>query len=165
VPRVDPNNAFKDQYILSIVVFSRRDVNFTMDDLNERVVSVEDFYAAGVGGGDLRLRGGSAEQLALKSGDWLMLMANLTVGSAGPPTIPYTPYFRWYRVVETDNEPEFSGGVWYRDATLQGPDWPVWTSSPTAAPTATNTRAALIANVFAVYERTIRLETSSLWSY
>jgi len=138
------------------------------------------FHGDGYGGGDVTLEAATSEDLELNSGDWVMLMQNLKT------TAPYTPMFRWYRVAETE-VPYWDGtqylegrpidrtlpgnsarpGAFERDTTLIGSDWP-WTSTADRIPDASGsplpvTFATLVTGVVAVYEKTIRLETSSLW--
>jgi hypothetical protein len=63
------------------------------------------------------------------------------------------PTYRWYRVVDVS---EVAGsGPFTRDVTLFGPDWHI---------AAASTEATLLNNIVAVYEKTIRLETSGLWT-
>lgn len=145
-----------DMYVLSIVVFYRRDMSMAVSygpgpqepPDSERVVDVAQFYGSGYAGGDVRLQTTSptrpSKDLDVKQGEWLMLSA-----LSGT-----TPVFRWFRVVSTDSGP-LGSGPYTRDVTLQGPDWnPNWTSN----------QATLLNGVVAVYEKTIRLETSGIWT-
>lgn len=152
VPRIDASQDSKDLYILSIVVFHRRDASYAMNATNERVVSVRDFTGAGFAGGDVVLQSSTIESLDVKAGDWLMLMGNLTT---------VTPFFRWYRVLDASSEAEenTSTNLYEREVALQGSDWPTNLAGGGVA------QAALISNVVAVYERTIRLESTSLWTW
>ncbi len=209
-PKIDNNGVFKDTYMLSIVIFNRRDVaslgrgQTMFEDLNadgiadvgeeptynERLTwiigpsanpdATPQFHGDGYGGGDVTLEATTADELELKSGDWVMLMQNLR------STSPYSPMFRWYRVAETDG-PYWDGtqflegrpidraiagnadrpGNYERDATLIGADWP-WLSTADRLRDGSGgqvpvTYATLVTGVVAVYEKTIRLETSSLW--
>lgn len=166
VPKLDQMGNLTSEYILSIVVFSRRiiDPALTNEDLaKERVVVVSDFYSGepAVGGGDLQLatRRNNAADLELRSGDWVMLS-----GMKPRPGLP-TPIqvHRWFRVVNAGEEPILgSPGVWVRDVTLVGPDWDeqqLIQITPQAKTQVTIARGAV-----AVFEKTIRLETSSLWT-
>jgi hypothetical protein len=153
-PKLDANGSFRDVYLLSVIVFHKRDYSMEMDTINERVVDVVD-----VTGNEVLLESSTLEDLDITSGDWLMLMTNLGSktfpGNASATTYPY---FKWYRVVETESQAtdtSGSGTTWQRYATLQGPEWP---SSGGLV-----TEAALISNVVAVYEKTIRLESSGLY--
>ncbi|MBP86558.1 MAG: hypothetical protein CMJ64_07575 [Planctomycetaceae bacterium] len=172
-PKIDATGSFKDLYLLSIVVFNRRDPAFFLyEDLNtdgqynageprnERIVDVSNMYASGFGGGEIELRSPNAIDLDTKAGDWLMLTKFLT---------PTTPMFRWYRVVEAEEELRDSAtppnnppsvSPFFQDVTLQGGDWPP--DPPGVSPPLT--KAVLIKGVVAVYERTIRLETSGIFS-
>ena len=204
-PKVDVDGQFKDAYTLSIVIFNRRDVstvgrNQTMFEdanangvvdagdtptYNERLAWIigdstdtdasRQFHGDGYGGGEVTIEALSSQSLELRSGDWVMLMLNLTSST------PYTPLFRWYRVVETES-PYWDGtqflegrpidrtisgnanrpGNYERHVTLIGADWP-WLNSADKIGTLPVTYATLVTGVVAVYEKTIRLETSSLW--
>ncbi len=210
-PKIDNNRVYKDTYVLSVVVFNRRDASSlgrsqTMfDDINtdgvvdpgedptynERLVwiignssnanAAPQFHGDGFGGGDVTLEAATAAELELNSGDWVMLMQNLR------STQPFTPMFRWYRVADTESpywdgsnylegrpiDRSLSGnsdrpGMYERHATLIGADWP-WLSSADWRPDVSGSGripvvyATLVTGVVAVYEKTIRLETSSLW--
>lgn len=136
-----------DTYMLSVVVFHRRD--YVAVDA-ERVVDVTAFNSNGNNGGDVVLHAGSDDDLKMREGEWLML-AGMNASSQ--------THFRWYRIQSTDAGPvENSGGGYDRDLTLFGQDWPV-----TQLVLASN-KAVWIPGVVAVYEKTIRLETSSLWT-
>lgn len=97
----------------------------------------------GFGGGDVTLTAVAATKPvldALVPGNWIMLNQ--------------TERARWYRVV-TVGEP-YGTSLLQRDITLAGRDW-----DPSGG---YNTpKAAVLANVIGVYERTIRLKTNSLW--
>jgi hypothetical protein len=157
-PKLDGNGSFLDVYLLSLVVFHKRDYSMSMEAIegpaSERVVDVVD-----VTGNEVLLESSNLIDLELTTGDWLMLMTNLGSktfpGNASATTYPY---FKWYRVVETESQAtdtSGSGTTWQRYATLQGPEWP---SSGGFV-----TEAALFNNVVAVYEKTIRLESSGLY--
>ncbi|MDA1054179.1 MAG: hypothetical protein O3C40_27345 [Planctomycetota bacterium] len=154
------SSADRDLYTLSIVVFHNRSVT---DTSAEHVVDVRNFIASGLAGGDVTLQGSSPDDLDLQAGNWVMLMDFLSG----------VPYFRWYRVVATEESAQLSGTNWQRDVTLHGADWPTslvantnlyWSSSPPPAGTVP-TRVAVIDNVVAVYEKTVRLETGNLWEF
>lgn len=174
VPQIDASETFRDMYTLSIVVFDGRDQSFALyNDINgngtadvgetvESVVNVAEFYdPSALGGGEVRLNGTTAESTHVRTGDWLMLFG--VSASAGN----VTPLFKWYKVLEADEGvTDVSGsgsGPWERDVSLHGPDWPA-RLTPRLATGVTATQAALVKNVIAVYEKTIRLETSNLWS-
>jgi hypothetical protein len=188
VPEIDVTNQSgtpSDLYLLSIVLFNARDNSFSINPTNERIVEVEFLDPKGLGGGDVNLTAVALDpigHLELKRGNWILLMSTAHPATPVPSATPTTPgvsLFRWYRVVETEEEPRLitapsppTPGVAARFATLQGGDWPAeYLETPLAA-TATApakpfrpTRAVLMSNVIAVYERTIRLETSGAWTY
>lgn len=174
VPQIDASDTFRDMYTLSIVVFDGRDQSFTLfNDINgngtvdagetsESIVSVAAFYDPyALGGGEVRLRGTAADATDVRRGDWLMLFGV----SASARNV--TPLFKWYKVVDADEgvtDVSTTGvGPWDRDVSLHGPDWPA-RLTPTLGTGVTATQAALIKGVVAVYEKTIRLETTNLWS-
>lgn len=173
-PIIDTSGSIKDRYLLSIVVFNRRDPTFSLFDdfdndnqydigegTNERIAAVSQFYGSGLSGGEVELVSASDVELELKSNDWLMLMTTMTSLSSGSAV----NIFRWYRVLETEEDVRPVGSsptLYYRDVTLDGGDFPVppGTSSIGVAPVT----ATLVSNVAYVYETTIRLETSGLWT-
>jgi hypothetical protein len=137
-----------------------------MNAQNERVVNVAAFHNGGLGGGDVTLGASTAEELDLRPGQWLMLMATpgqMIPRSAPCPNFPGVSLFRWYRVVDTEDEPRdetANGSVypWERDVVLQGPDWPLAYFASLTSPNQRPTRVAVVSNVVAVYERSIQLE-------
>jgi hypothetical protein len=168
-----------DLYLLSIVVFHRRDMTMTMQvdtpsiegPDNERLVEVLRFDGAGYGGGEVVLRtierttpsnttpDHYKEDLTLRNGDWLMLSAKV---AALPQPVHF---FRWYRVLAADAIEPLPSGEFIRSVTLQGTDWDRIILTMAQVPGANMvTQATLMNNVVAVYEKTIRLETSSLWT-
>ncbi len=151
----------RDLYTLSIVVFHNRSVT---DTTAEHVVDVRSFIADGLAGGDVTLQSTSPDDLELQAGNWVMLMDFASTG---------VPYFRWYHVLATEESAQPTGANWRRDVTLHGADWPsnlvrstntYWSSAP-PPPGVSPTRVAVVDNVVAVYEKTIRLETYNLWEF
>jgi len=182
VPRADAGGFASGEYTLSIVMFNRRTRPYMFQDdngnnmydsgeditENERVVDVATFEGAGFAGGDVLLRAATAEQLELAEGEWIMLGGS--VGVTGFEA----PEFRWYRVVATENAPEYDATLtppqYERVATLQGSDWQrtEWhlpatnplVPSPTNVPVFRPTQATLVKGVVAVYEKCVQLETT-----
>jgi len=171
-----------DNYVLSIVVFHRRDLSLTVATGtsateegadNERLAFVSQFHSEGFGGGDVELQtrpSRPASDLAVREGEWVMLSAMVDAGALFKPlasghtvanTQQFVPMFRWYRVMAADG---ITGtGPYTRNVTLQGFDWnEVYALQ--ALGRATQTQATLLNGVVAVYEKTICLETSSLWT-
>jgi hypothetical protein len=158
-----PGGTGSGYYTLSIVVFHNRDLRF-FDDLNnnssldttepglgnERVVDVDAFYGSGLGGGDVRLSAGTALDLDIQRGDWLMFMVNNSSGQ---------PVYAWYRILDAESEPRYNTTDmnWEIDATLAGPDW-----SPGSTSNPTTTKAALIENVVSVYQKVTHLVATGL---
>jgi len=173
-PKIDLSSsaAFKNQYLLSVVVFNRRDPTFQIyedfngnnkydlgESHNERLVEVNQFYGSGLGGGEVELDSAALTDLDAQPNDWLVLMGSYTIGGTA------VPIFRWYRVVEAEEElrtgTKYGKPYFFRDVTLQGADWP--TVNPLTGGAFT-TYATIVSNVFAVYEKTIRLETSGMFT-
>jgi len=147
--------ASSDTYMLSIVVFHRRELLVDA----ERVVDVTAFNSNGYNGGDVVLHVDGLDReddLKMKEGEWLMLAGIDTNVS------PWRYYFQWYRIQTADAGPTPAGGGGYdRDLTLFGADWPGQDLVP---PLIDVRKAVWIPGIVAVYEKTIRLETSSLWT-
>ena len=123
-----------DRYTMSVAIFYRRNPP-TAEPAPANVT----FLSGGFGGGDVTLAAGPTAQNA-EQGQWVLLSSR-----NGPVDI-----FRWYRIV---NSAEYNAGN-PREVTLMGADWN--TSLP-------NPQATIIPGVIAVFERTVRLETSTLW--
>jgi hypothetical protein len=146
-----------------------------MNNTNERLADVAQFYNSGLGGGDVNLVAtadpvlGSdpVARLELKRGNWILLMSTAHWTTAMPTSsTPVLTLSRWYRVVETEEQPRVTSATTAeRYVTLQGADWPADFLTNTIGKPYRPTRAVLMDNVIAVYERTIRLETSGAWTY
>jgi hypothetical protein len=174
VPKQGTNS---DLYVVSIVVYSKRDftseqgpdgawgIAGTDDDgdgtvdnpiearwpgSDDGLALVGAFYSNGVGGGDVRLTATAVENLDVRQGDWVMLAGNLPVKGATPISI-----FKWYRVIAADSEVNVSATPFEREVTLLGGDW-----NATEMPVP---QVLIMKNVIAVYEKTLRLERNSLW--
>lgn len=144
-----------DQFLISLVIFHNRVLrqNTTTLEDQERVLLVT-LRGNGFGGGEVRLQSDNPEALDLKHSDWVMLSAQSELG----------PQFRWYKVTYIDDEvQQLAPNDFYRDATLQGPDWnrSEWIDSTHPRPKLTY--ATFIPHVIGVFEKTIRIETSSLY--
>jgi len=171
----DPLNTFfndtnTDLYTLSIIVFHHRNLSMDEEIGNERlavIAAANGFHGSGIGGGEVTLQAHQQASISpetdldLKPGDWVMLAGLLP---AIPPTNPprTVQIFRWYRVEDTEMEPglrsDASGNlVMQRDATLYGPDWPYDTLNG-------DTEVILMNDIVAVYQKTIRMEFTSLYS-
>lgn len=160
--------AGNDEYLLSIVVFSARNlatqeradqVDAATANVPERTTGIQ-LLGGGYSGGDVELshpihenvtatdRQAYAENvLKLQTNSWIMLSGQVTANDH------VKRYFRWYRVLNA--APALvRKGVAIRQVTLQGADWDV----PNA-----NTEATIMEGVVGVFEKKIRLETSSLW--
>ncbi|GIW91176.1 MAG: hypothetical protein KatS3mg109_1608 [Pirellulaceae bacterium] len=178
-PIVGPSggNPLSDMYTLSIVVVEARDMRSDMslnnsDEPVERVVDVYFHRAPGAAvptgdwaGGSVVLvsrPNRSEKDLEVRPGHWVMLSGRFAPGGAS--------VFRWYRVVSADRDtsvltaadvallypPTASVGGPYREVALQGLDW-----NPNAV---VRTQATIISGVVAVLEKTVRIESSSLWT-
>ena len=147
-----------DLYTESAVVFYNRNFNIDAEEFAFDVA----INSIGAGGGEitLRTRGHAREKLEIRPGCWLMLAAALQVR---PPYAQGTPqpithsYFRWYRVVNTAGDIlEPGGGVFAREFTIVGPDWNVNALNQPQV-------AIVCPSAVAVFEKTTRLQTSSVW--
>ncbi len=156
-----------DEYTLSIVVFSQRPIDrglfddsgnaISEDFVSERVGSVAQFYSGSAAeidpafsGGDVTLAaraGRGPDDLQLRNGDWVMFSGQKPT-LAGPVQV-----HKWYRVVQAGEDPRFNGTLWTRDVTVVGPDWNI-----------PLTQFSIVRGAVQVLERTIRLETSSMWT-
>ena len=142
---------FSDQYTLWVIVFYQRDPTMAANNENERLAQVaqaSDFYSGGFGGGDVRITAlgtGTAADVEVYTGSWVMLAANSPLG----------PVCQWYRVVNAEPDLDLTGPLPARNITLQGPDWDAG-SFPTP-------QVTVIPSVTTVYEKTIRLESPSMW--
>ncbi len=173
VPRLDRVGNLTDEYTLSVVVFWRRVIDPTLTNENvasERVVHVATlpsgvpaFYSGqpAIGGGDVRLaaRRNAPGDLLLRAGDWVMLSGQ----KQRTGTLRDILVHKWYRVVNAGEEEPLEipagSGNWFRDVTLVGPDWDWQGLAP-----GTRTQVTIVRGVVTVLEKTIRLETSSLWT-
>lgn len=181
-----------DLWTLSIVVLYRRDMSMTMHYANparegpdpERLVYADFRDAsgsltpgAGIGGGNVTLktidrspsRPHVAQDLEVRKGDWLMLSAKVypvdpdTTDNSIPAPVSV---FRWYRVVSADAVLGNVASGFAREVTLAGPDWTdvIQAQLTSAPPVPAVAQATLVNGVVAVYEKTIRLETSGMWT-
>jgi hypothetical protein len=143
----------RDLYLCPIVVFHRRVVG---DEVSTPVVANSNmmFSGGGIAGGDATLTFADANQAKLATtpeDTWLLISGQLPV-IPNQPTPSY-PIFRWYRVIASDPDPDPS--TLKRYVTLDGADWNM---------AATNVRATIIPGTVGVFEKVVKLETSSLWS-
>ena len=144
-----------DQFLISLVVFHNRVLKQTTTTLEdqERMLEVT-LRGNGFGGGEVRLQSNNIAALDLKHGDWVMLSAASEVGAQ----------FRWYKVTYIDDEvQQLPSNAFYRDATLQGPDWNRSEWIDPNHPNPQPTHATFIPHVIGVFEKTIRIETTSLY--
>ena len=144
-----------DQFLISLVVFHNRVLKQTTTTLEdqERMLEVT-LRGNGFGGGEVRLESNNIAALDLKHGDWVMLSAPSEIGAQ----------FRWYKVTYIDDEvQQLASNDFYRDATLQGPDWNRREWLDPTHPRFKPTHATFIPHVIGVFEKTIRIETTSLY--
>ncbi|MEO2020270.1 MAG: hypothetical protein ABGX05_00480 [Pirellulaceae bacterium] len=155
-----------DEYLLSIVVFSARNLA-TQDqalqtpdevaNVPERTTSVK-LLGGGFSGGEVLLSHRfpstvinkqlyAENVLKVQTNSWIMLS-----GQEESDNGNIKHYFRWYRVLNA--APVVSNGAATRQVTLQGADWEL---------PAAKTQATIMEGVIGVFEKRIRLETSSLW--
>lgn len=164
-PKVGASNSASELYILSIVVFKQRSLALPGDNETtlptERVVDFAVTSNGSTGSIEVRLAANAdpttgpvfaPEYLALSQGDWVLLQG----------ATPAIPYFRWYQVIGAGGDAKASGnGMWERYVTLQGPEWLPATYPIPGATTAG--QMVMVDGIVGVYQKTIRLETTSLW--
>lgn len=158
-------NSGSDMWNLSVVILNNRKFDMPVSDdnptpafddarrQNEQVAQITsaNFASGGYRGGDVVISGTTPESVEVRTGNWVMLSGAMPSGLA---------YHRWYRVASAD--PESSGtaipGVWTRNITLQGSDWPIGASGPTGS--MANPQVTIVRNVVAVFEKTVRLDNT-----
>lgn len=141
-----PESGFSDLYKLSIVVCYQRDMAALQSN---RLV---DYPRSGIGfaGGDIELESVIPAQV----GEYVLLSRNRLI----PQPLAFEPHFQWYRVVAVDGT----------SLTLHGVDWDFTPVVPQgASPSIVNaqrTYVTYVPGITSVFEKTIRLETSSMWT-
>jgi hypothetical protein len=178
-----------DEYLLSIVVFLRRDgemslpastpsasepdnerlVNVSFSDIQKNPTPTTVTLGDGLNGGDVLLETRDTTRdktdLVVRTGDWIMLIGTKVVTLAGQSSSQYLRSFRWYRVQDIEPEPRPENSLWRRRVTLFGPDIDAdLVKLVKQQPPAAILQAVLLNDVVAVYEKTIRLESTSLWT-
>jgi hypothetical protein len=173
---LQPTDASNLMY-MSIVVFNKRQFSIPPASANpptERACQVTAVAGSGFGGGDLTLSGGSANAVALRVGEclllgWMQLDVPADPNSGKATTFSpaakfgkaQRPMFRWYRILNA-GPPTNSGGTWTRNITVAGTDLPGPMPGPMIA--ANSMYAFIYDGAVAVYERTVRLEGPSMWT-
>lgn len=160
-------SSFPDQYRLSIAVCYNRDIapSTQATNLSEQSVQAEPF-GSGFGGGPFKLIDRQVlnpltnkqewilhrdnGSLNIRPGQWLMLYQNFATG----------PVFQWYRILDTHYDKTVADVV---EITLDGPDWPVSEFVPGQLKAVVFPSTSNSGGVLAVYEKTITLESTSLW--
>ena len=162
---------------MSIVVFNQR--QFSISPLvavgsnppSERSCQVTAVSGSGYGGGDLTLSSTSQIGLNLRVGECLMLgwmqtdvpadpssgKATAVLATAKFGTLTRSMY-RWYRILNA-GPATGSGSSWTRNITVGGTDLNLSMISPNSM------YAFIYDGAVAVYERTVRLEGPSMWTY
>ena len=183
VPELHQPTGVYDQYLLSVVVLDDRGLGYDSglaaitrpEPVPERVVDIQ-LLGGGFGGGEAILRNSIASPLSIdvRTGDWIMLSAKAIISPPIPvaiaqnnPNVVTRDYFRWYRVMNSEFEPRRrqDGPDWFRHVTLEGPDWNrrEWQDATLPQMLQMPTRAVVVSDVVGVFEKTIRLENTSLW--
>lgn len=166
IASVVPEATSSDVYRVSVAVSFQRNSPFQAD-ITRRITSIY----GGIGGGDIEMELGPTPT-EMRPGQWLMIVIAPATGAA--------PLYRWYRVVsasdeidlDTDRVPDVEV------VSLQGPNIPAFgykdafgnNNHDLAMSTAGGGGgyryfAVLMPSVVAVYEKTMRLENDSVWSY
>lgn len=150
VPLLDSNSNLTGRYNVSVVIFHRRLLVDTLPltaEVSERMVPIVGSLGGGIGGLEANLSSGTKAYLErIKSGNWVMLsgMKNSL------------PVIKWYRVTSIEDEILGAGaGPFTRWISLAGPDLDTTNT--------TNVRISLFDDAIAVYERTMRVEGSSMY--
>jgi len=131
-----------DLYRLSVVVFHNR----TFDAQSEQVTTVT-FRGGGLGGGDVRISPPLNDpDNETSEGNWLFLGRNTGYGGQ-------RQMHGWYKIIAVSNDIQNNS----RELTLEGRDWTPDPNLPT--------QAVWVKGVVGVYERTMRLEGPSEWSF
>ncbi len=168
------SDANQKQYTLSIVVVEDRvpliasPTTGVNNAAGERVALVSNFLGGGYGGGEVAMITRNANRpitdLNLKRDRWVMLSGFFRDGS-NQPVLPVV--HSWYKVAAADDKAErvtISGvDVFRRYVTLQGPDFPVRTSAATPGVWPEDVRVTMVKGVVAVFEKSFRIENTSLW--
>ena len=143
-----------DQYVLSVVIFDRR----VLDPTEEAVGLID--IANGAGPGEITVVSSTAgvskfTMNDIRVGDWVMLGRVLKTKVPGKTTPVLVPSFRWTRVINADDpEPSLDDpSATSRNLTVALAD-----TSGLAGTTPTLT---YVRGIIAVFEKTIRLESSS----
>jgi hypothetical protein len=147
-----------DEYVLSVVMLYEQPADLgTLDMYKERVVDGQ-FEGTGATGGEIVLTSTSPEQLKLRANNWVMVSGTYQMTPA-----VFITRFQWYRVTECDAEPEFNGTAYVLNATLMGQDWNTAYANPptTLGGLVGQVRVTIVEGAFAVYEKSIRLESGS----
>jgi hypothetical protein len=164
---------------MSIVVFNQRQFSIspsvTVSATNppsERYCQVTGVSGSGYGGGDLTLSASTQVGLNLRVGECLMLgwmqadvpssggKATTFSGAATYSSTATRPMFRLYRILNA-GPATGSGSSWTRNITVGGTDLNLSGSFIKSQ----SMYAFIYDGAVAVYERTVRLEGPSMWTY
>lgn len=113
----------------------------------------------------------SIDEHQIRNGDWIMLInyhrTDTTMDPAADPMFDDIQ-MNFYQVLNASKTNDIPTDLEH-NVTLQGPDFDVfrdwdYTQGAPAVATQTETYAILIPNVLAIYERTFRVEESSVWA-
>lgn len=154
-----PEEGMSDLYKLSIAVTHQR--NLAGQEIALPVISPDmrtfepDVPGSGVsfGGGDIVVDTSvlGTTELPFSAGEYVMLSRHAAVQAGA-----FRQRFQWYRIVSIENLSEQGSAL----LTLNGADWDF---KPVDVPVVEQTYLLYTPGVTSVYEKTIRLEKSSMW--
>lgn len=190
-PQPSPNGLPEsDLYTLYIVVYDQRDNNLASElnaltppanDLASRPGDTERWSTVQFGPTGFGLGGGEAliqavdptgnnnprvKDVDVNRDEWMMVCQRITanrITNTGAQLTQVYDLFRWYRITDVD-ELDVVGGLPSRYVTLDGPDWTTPRNFTSGGVNFGEVYGVTMTGVLEVYERTVRLESRSIWA-
>lgn len=181
-PRQSPTGLREgDLYTLYVVVYKERNLNLSAQidpssgilvaDPAERWCEL-DFTSngagQGLGGGGVFMRSiAGGGDLKVERDQWMLVMQRVEAQRGPGYTSPNAAYtqkfdvFRWYRISDVDDFDPFAS---QRFISLDGPDWVTPSRQTASGVTFGPIYGVTCKGVLEVYERTVKLESQSIWS-